>query len=132
MNAARARRQAGLAGGALAGALGAIALTSIGDDEAPPPRQVAVEWQQARVAVLALPDEPTACGETLASSTAGVSHPVLPCGARIVLDHGGRRAETEVVARGPVPAGLAFEVTPALAGRLGIAGETEIRWRFAG
>jgi len=126
-----ARRQAALAGVALVGALGAIALTRIGDDPEPPP-QATVEWREGRVGVLPAGDETTACGETLGPSTAGVVHPVLPCGAELLLEHEGRRARTEVVATGAVEGGRTFGVTPALARRLGISGEAVVRWRFAG
>lgn len=131
MKAALARRQAALAGVALIGALGAIALTRIGGDPEPPPPAV-VEWHEARVAIVAVSEEQTTCGVMVAQETSGVAHPVLPCGARLLLEHEGRRARAEVVARGPVGAGRAFDVTPALARRLGIAGETVVRWRFAG
>ena len=131
MKPALARRQAALAGVALVGALGAIALTRMGDDPQPPP-QAAVEWREARVGILAAAEETTACGEALGPSTAGVAHPVLPCGAELLLEHEGRRARTEVVARGTVEGGLSFDLTPALARRLGISGEAVVRWRFAG
>ena len=49
MNPALARRQVALAGVALIGALGAIALSRIGEDAPPPPARPAVEWQQATV-----------------------------------------------------------------------------------
>jgi hypothetical protein len=56
---------------------------------------------------------------------------VLPCGANVVVEHQGRQARAAVVERGPVEAGLAFELSPALAGALGVAGEASVRWRFA-
>ena len=131
MKPALARRQAALAGVALVGALSAIALTRIGDDPEPPP-QATVEWREGRVGIVSNVEAVTACGEPLTQSTAGVAHPVLPCGAALVLEHDGRRARAEVVATGAVEAGEAFEVTPALAQRLGIPGEAIVRWRFAG
>ena len=76
MNAALARRQAALAGVALAGALGAIALTHVGDGSSEPPaRQAVVEWEEAQVATFAVTAEPTACGVTLAPNAFGVAHP---------------------------------------------------------
>jgi hypothetical protein len=131
MNAALARRQAGLAGVALVGALGAIALTHMGNGSSEPPaRQAAVEWEEAQVATFPVTGEPTACGVTLAPTSLGVAHPVLPCGAKLLLDYQGRRAEAEVVDRGRVDPGRSFDLTPALAGQLGIAGEATVRWRF--
>ena len=132
MKPALARRQAALAGVALVGALGAIALTRIGDDPEPPPPQAIVQWREARVGILAAAAETTACGEALGPSTAGVAHPVLPCGAELLLEHEGSRARTEVVAKGAVEGGRTFDVTPALAQRLGISGDAVVRWRFAG
>jgi rare lipoprotein A (peptidoglycan hydrolase) len=132
MNAALARRQAALAGVALVGALGAIALTHVGDGSSEPPaRQAVVEWEEAQVATFAVTAESTACGATLAPNAFGVAHPVLPCGAKLLLDYQGRRAQAEVVDRGPVDAGRSFDLTPALAQQLGIAGEATVRWRFA-
>jgi hypothetical protein len=133
MRSALARRQAALAGVALVGALGAIALTRIGSDPEPKPaQQAAVEWQEAEVGILADPASATACEEPLTPSTAGVAHPVLPCGAVLLLDHDGRRARAEVVARGASASGSEFDVTPALADELGISAEAVVRWRFAG
>jgi hypothetical protein len=131
MTAALARRQAALAGVALVGALGAIALTRIGEDSEPPP-QATVEWREERVGILPDPGEVTACGDPLTPSTAGVAHPVLPCGAVLLLEHEERRARAEVVATGAVEGGQAFDVTPALARRLGMSAEAVVRWRFAG
>ena len=132
MNAALARRQAGLAGVALVGALGAIALAHMGDGSTEPPaRQAVVEWEQAQVATFPVTDQPTACGVTLTPSSFGVAHPVLPCGAKLLLDYQGLRAEAEVVERGSVGQGRSFDLTPALAEQLGIAGEATVRWRFS-
>ena len=132
MNAALARRQAALAGVALVGALGAIALSRLGDDsDAAPPPTAGVEWESASVAVFEPVSEPTACGVTVTAQTVGVAHPVLPCGAKLLLEHQGRQAQADVVERGPVDAGQAFELSPALAQQLGVAGATMVRWRFA-
>jgi len=132
MNAALARRQAALAGVALVGALGAIALSRLGDDsDAAPPPTAGVEWETASVSIFEPASEPTACGVTVMAQTAGIAHPVLPCGAKLLLEHQGRQAQGDVVERGPVDPGQAFELTPALAQQLGVAGEATVRWRFA-
>ena len=132
MNARLARRQAALAGVALVGALGAIALSQIGDDSdaAPPPTSV-VEWESATVGVFEPPAEATECGVTVTQETVGVAHPVLPCGAKLLLEHQGRSAQADVIARGPVDAGRAFDLSPALAQGLGVSAPTTVRWRFA-
>jgi len=132
MNARLARRQAALAGVALVGALGAIALSRLGDDsDAAPPTTAVVEWETAQVSVFEPTAETTACGVTLTAETVGIAHPVLPCGAKILVEHQGRRAQADVVERGPVAAGQAFDLSPALAQQLGVAGEATVRWRFA-
>ena len=131
MNPALARRQVALAGVALIGALGAIALSRIGEDAPPPPARPAVEWQQATVAVAEVPAEATSCGVMLGPDSIGVVHPVLPCHAKLLLEHGGRQVEAEVVSNGQVPSGYAFDVTPGLARDLGLADGGEVNWRFA-
>jgi hypothetical protein len=133
MNAALARRQAALAGVALVGALGAIALSRLDDDSeaAPPPPTAGVEWRTARVAVFEPAAEPTACGVIVTGQIVGITHPVLPCGAKLVLELQGRQAQADVVEQGPVAEGQAFALSPALARQLGVAGEAMVRWRFA-
>jgi len=74
---------------------------------------------------------PTACGHVLERSTMGFAHPVLPCGAKVYLGHGGKEVLTQVVARGPTPAGVQFGLTDALARELGVSRRATIRWRFA-
>lgn len=102
MNAALVRRQVALAGVALVGALGAIALSQLGDESdaaAPPP--AVVEWETASVGVFQPTAEPTTCGVTVTETTIGVAHPVLPCGAKILVEHEGRRTEADVIQSGP-------------------------------
>ncbi len=132
MNAVLARRWAALAAVALVGALGAIVLSRLDDDPdtASPPTAVA-EWETAPVAIFQPAPEPTACGITVTGQTRGIAHPVLPCGAKVLLEHQGRQAQADVLEHGPVAAGRAFELSPALAQELGVAGETTVRWRFA-
>lgn len=138
MRAALLQRQAALAGVALLAALGVLAVGGAGDGPAqpagaPPPAATAPEWQEAQVAVLR-PErigQTTACGITLAPETLGVAHAVLPCGVEIVLSANGREARAQVIEQGGVGEGVAFELAPALAQQLGIAGVGAIRWRFA-
>ena len=74
---------------------------------------------------------PTSCGHVVERSTMGFAHPVLPCGAKIYVGHGGKEVLTQVVARGATPAGVQFGLTDALAEELGIGTRATIRWRFA-
>ena len=43
---------------------------------------------------------PTSCGHIVERTTMGFAHPVLPCGAKIYVGHGGKEVLTQVVARG--------------------------------
>ena len=73
----------------------------------------------------------TACGGILRPDTQGVSHPTLPCGARIFLSFHGMRVLTQVVDRGPYVPGRQFDLTDALARRLGLRGVQLIHWSYA-
>ncbi len=73
----------------------------------------------------------SACGTLLDPKTLGVDHPVLPCGAKVFVAYGEKTALTTVVDRGPLRPGYEFELTPALAERLGLRGTQRIRWSFA-
>ena len=63
--------------------------------------------------------------------TAGVAHPVLPCGAKIYINFDGKQVLTQVIDRGHTAPGRKFDVTQALAKLLGLQGTQTIRWRFA-
>ena len=73
----------------------------------------------------------TTCGQVLAPESLGVTHPVLPCGAKVVLRYGDTRVLTEVIDNALVEPGRQLEVTEALAGMLGVDGTVELEWRFA-
>jgi hypothetical protein len=75
--------------------------------------------------------ERTTCGQVLAPESLGVTHPVLPCGAKVVLRYGDTQALTEVIDNALVEPGRQLEVTEALAGMLGLDGTVELEWRFA-
>jgi rare lipoprotein A (peptidoglycan hydrolase) len=91
-----------------------------------------VEWRTA----LAAPYAPsvrkrTACGQRVDAHTLGVAHPVLPCGVKIFLELDGKRVLTQVIDKGPAVPGREFDVTRALAARIGLRGTQQIRWRYA-
>lgn len=73
----------------------------------------------------------TTCGQVLAPESLGVTHPVLPCGAKVVLRAGDTQVLTEVIDNSLVEPGRQLEVTEALAALLGLDGTVEIEWRFA-
>jgi rare lipoprotein A len=73
----------------------------------------------------------TACGGVLRPDTEGVAHPTLPCGARIFITLHGTTVLTQVVDRGPYETGRQFDLTDALARRLGLRGVQQIHWSYA-
>jgi len=75
--------------------------------------------------------ERTTCGQVLAPQSLGVTHPVLPSGAKVILRSGDRQVLTEVIDNALVEPGRQLEVTDALAKMLGIDGTVELEWRFA-
>ena len=75
--------------------------------------------------------ERTTCGQVLTPQSLGVTHPVLPCGAKIVLRYGSSNVLTEVIDNSLRVPGRQLEVTDKLAKMLGINGTVELQWRFA-
>jgi predicted RNA-binding Zn-ribbon protein involved in translation (DUF1610 family) len=73
----------------------------------------------------------TTCGEVLTPESLGVTHPVLPCGAKVILRSGSKQVLTEVIDNALVEPGRQLEVTEKLAQLLGIEGTVELEWRFA-
>jgi hypothetical protein len=139
VNAKLLERQVALAGVALLAVLGSLALGRADPGEAPsaseavPPAPPAVgRWYEAPVGAYGpgFYGRTTSCGVQLTPRTRGVAHPILPCGARLVVAFGGRTVETAVVDRGPYGPGREFALTQALAEELGLSGVRIVRWRF--
>ena len=133
------QRTVWLAAVTLVGAVVAVAITQAGTPkEKELPGAVPVPgsvkgWYVARAAPYG-PTEGrrhTACGEAFTAKTKGVAHPVLPCGVKIYLSFGGKEVLTQVIDRGPTVPGREFDLTRALAARLGLVGTQTIEWRFA-
>jgi hypothetical protein len=61
----------------------------------------------------------------------GVAHPVLPCDTKLYIAYGERQVLTQVLGPGPRVPGHEFELTRALARRLGLSGTQPVRWRYA-
>lgn len=127
-----AQREIALAGVALLAAAAALAVTHLrhdGESGLPAP--------QGSYTALAGSSGPgafgrrTACGLTIRAETEGVAHPTLQCGARIYISYGGRHVLTQVVDRGPYVPGRTFDLTDALARRLGLRGVQRIQWSYA-
>lgn len=73
----------------------------------------------------------TTCGQVLAPESVGVTHPVLPCGVKVVLRNGETQVLAEVIDNTLVEPGRQLEVTESLADLLDLDGTVEIEWRFA-
>lgn len=135
MSPALAQREIALAAVALLAVVAALAITSTRDDtsDARAPVAGAGGWQSALAAPYRFPagSRRTACGHPTNATTLGVAHPVLPCGAKITILFRGQTVLTEVVDRGTGVPGRSFDVTQALARRMGLQGIQPIRWRFA-
>ena len=60
-----------------------------------------------------------------------MTHPVLPCGAKLLIRYGGETILTEVIDNDLVASGRQFELTPALARLVGLDGTQQVEWRYA-
>ena len=67
----------------------------------------------------------------LTARSLGVTHPVLPCGAKLLIRYGGETVLTEVIDNELVATGRQFELTSALAALVGLDGTQEVEWRYA-
>jgi hypothetical protein len=139
MSAAIAQRLLWLAAIAFAGAVVAIALVDASSDDAsatPGPTGAVAPgrgWYEALAASRgpAGDAEKTSCGLVLTEASLGVTHPVLPCGAKLLLRFGDQVFLTEVIDNKLKSAGRQLEVTESFAQRLGLDGTQKIDWRFA-
>ena len=139
MPAAVAQRLLGLAAVALLGGLIALAVVEQrgSDANATPQPTGAIApgggWYSALAASRgqAGDAERTSCGLILTGKSLGVTHPVLPCGAKLLLRFGGQTVLTEVIDNKLKSAGRQFELTERLARDLGLDGTQEVDWRFA-
>ena len=130
-----AQRTVALGGVALIAAVLALALGSADSADSGGPKlpQPARTWYSALAAPYgATPTrDRTACGQPLQAETLGVAHPVLPCGVKLYIAYDGTRVLTQVIDRGPFVAGREFDITKALADKIGLHGTQPIKWTFA-
>jgi hypothetical protein len=138
MSIAVLQRTIALACVALLASVGALALTGDGSGggDAAAVQPVPVAGSGSYVALAGSRGAPrdaerTTCRRILTSRSLGVSHPVLPCGAKIFIAYKGTEVLTEVIDTRLKRSGRQFELTEALAQRLGIEGTQQITWRFA-
>lgn len=132
MRPALAVREIALAGLALLAAVASLAITEqtregTGTSPQPEGSYLALAGSSGPAAF----GRRTACGGVIHPDTEGVSHPTLPCGARIFLSFDGMRVLTQVVDRGPYVPGRQFDLTDALARRVGLRGVKLIHWSYA-
>ena len=132
MRPALAVREIALAGLALLAAVASLAITEqtregTGTSPQPEGSYLALAGSSGPAAF----GRRTACGGVIHPDTEGVSHPTLPCGARIFLSYDGTRVLTQVVDRGPYVPGRQFDLTDALARRVGLRGVKLIHWSYA-
>ena len=127
-----AQRQAALAGVALLAAVVSLAVTSPDHHASalPPPvgSYTALAGSSGTVAF----GRHTACGQVIGPTTEGVANPVLPCGVKIYISFNGKNVLTQVIDVGPYVPGREFDLTQALAERVGLVGVQKIRWSYAG
>ncbi len=128
-----AQRQAALAAIALLAAAISLAVTSPSRRHASalPPRIGSYTALAGSSGVVAY-GKRTSCGQIIGPKTEGLAHPVLPCGVRIYISFGGRHVLTQVIDRGPYVPGRQFDLTQALARRIGLIGVQKIHRSYAG
>jgi rare lipoprotein A (peptidoglycan hydrolase) len=127
-----AQRELGLAAVALLGAVVAVAVSARRNETAPIrlPEAVGSYVAFAGSSGLQAIGRRTTCGGTIEAGTMGVAQPTLPCGTRIYVTYRGKRVLTEVIDRGPREPGRQFDLTDALARRLGLTGVQEVEWSY--
>jgi len=135
MNPILAQREIALGGVALLSVLVSLAIGAPGggskESTLPQPVGNRSSWYRALAAPGGAVGRRSACGIVVRKTTLGVAHPVLPCGAKIILRSGNKQVLTEVIDNTLVEPGRQLEVTEALARKLGIDGTVELQWRFA-
>lgn len=137
MTATTAVRLLVLAAVALLAGLGALVVIEATDDTAAPAGAEGAPapggWYQALAASRgpAGDAERTSCGLILTERSLGITHPVLPCGAKIIVRYRGETVLTDVIDNTLESAGRQFELTESLARLVGLDGTQQVQWRFA-
>jgi hypothetical protein len=137
VNLALAQRQIALAGVALLAALVALAANAPGRNGPDLPKPIPATPEGGWYSALAsshgktFSKSRTDCGYRIDAQSVGVAHPVLPCNTKIYLLFKGQTVLTQVIAKGTPAPGHEFELTPALAARIGLKKTQSIKWRYA-
>jgi rare lipoprotein A (peptidoglycan hydrolase) len=132
MSSRLAERQVALAAVAILAAVCAVAVSAATRSQhSTAPHQEGAFTALAGSAGPAVFGRHTACGTILGADTEGIAHPTLPCGARIFVTYDGKTVLTQVVDRGPYSSGRQFDLTDALARRLGLRGVQLVHWAYA-
>jgi hypothetical protein len=131
-----AQRALALAGAALLGGVLAVAIAARSGSAGGSGLPAAVGapgggWYDALAGVEPGVRERSSCHYRLTEQTMGIAHPVLPCGAQVYIEYDSLRVLTQVVDRGPSAPGRDFDLTPALARKLGLVGIRSVRWAYA-
>ena len=131
MTASSGMRAAALAGVALVALAIALAITHNNEPKDNAPTQVGLWYTVLAAPYTAPATRKSACGVQMTKDTVGVAHPTLPCGVRIFITFHGHTVLVPVVDRGPYTQGREFDLTDALARRVGLRGVQEIHWSYA-
>jgi hypothetical protein len=133
------QREVALAGVALLAAIGALAIASPNGTSShlrglpKPVSPTGGSWYRTRAGAGENAfGRTTTCGIPLKRSTIGVAHSELRCGTKVYLAFGkSPQVLTEVIDHRPVVFDRGFDLTPALAAKLGVEGVRWIRWVYA-
>lgn len=126
-----------LAAAALACGLVALAVQASREDQKAPAEALGAVapggWYTAFAASrgVAGDAERTTCGVILTARSLGVTHPVLPCGAKILIRFRSETVFTEVIDNRLKSPRTQFELTEGLAREVGLDGTQRLDWRFA-
>jgi rare lipoprotein A len=69
---------------------------------------------------------PLACGGRFNRNALEAAHKTLPCGTRVMVQHGSRTVVVRIVDRGPYVKRRIIDLTPAAAREIGISGLGEV------
>ena len=134
MNGALAQRLIALAGIALLAGLIAISLKPSKSHEARLPRSIPAPgggWYTDFMAPNGAAFRTASCGLALGPSSLGLSSQLYPCRTKIWLHVNGEDVLTQVISRSAPPPGAAFDVSPALAHKVGLGETKVVQWRLA-